>query len=32
MLILIKLLAKYVIIIHALSSAEPFQIETGLPN
>ena len=32
MLILIKLLAKYVITIHALSSAEPFQIETGLPN
>ena len=32
MLILIKLLAKYVIIIHALSSAEPFQIEIGLHN
>ena len=30
MLILIKLLAEYVITIHALSSAEPFQIEIGL--
>ena len=32
MLILVKLLAKCVIKIYALGSAEPFQLEIGLPN